>query len=227
MKDVTRPYVLLSAATSIDGYLDDASNERLLLSNEIDFDRVDAERAGSDAIMIGAGTIRADNPRLVVRSALRRRERLDAGRSADPIKVTVTGSGDLDPNAAFFTVGGADRLVYAKTAAVSALTDRLGDRADVIDAGAPVQLAKVLADLVARGVERLMVEGGGRLHTQLLAAGFVDELHLVIAPFLIGDSTAPRFVTDGRFPFTPANPLRLAETRQMDNVVLLRYLAIR
>jgi len=226
MENSARPYVLLSAATSIDGYLDDASNERLLLSNEIDFDRVDAERAASDAIMIGAGTIRADNPRLVVRSAHRQRERLDAGRPADPMKVTVTGNGDLDPNADFFTTGAADRLVYARTSAVVALTDRLDHRATVIDAGEPVRLAGVLADLVTRGVDRLMVEGGGRLHTQLLSAGLVDELHLVIAPFLVGDSTAPRFVTDGRFPFTPANPLRLAETRQMDNVVLLRYLAI-
>ncbi|WP_198932387.1 dihydrofolate reductase family protein, partial [Pseudonocardia sp. Ae717_Ps2] len=61
-----RPYVLLSVAMSIDGYIDDASDERLLLSNSADFDRVDEVRAQSDAIMIGAGTLRADNPRLLV-----------------------------------------------------------------------------------------------------------------------------------------------------------------
>ena len=53
-----RPYVLLSCAMSIDGYLDDGSGERLLLSNEADLDRVDAVRAGSDAILVGAATIR-------------------------------------------------------------------------------------------------------------------------------------------------------------------------
>lgn len=64
-----RPYILLSVATSIDGYIDDASGEPLALSNAADFDRVDEVRAGCDAILVGAGTVRADDPRLLVRSA--------------------------------------------------------------------------------------------------------------------------------------------------------------
>ena len=225
MPTTDRPYILLSAATSIDGYLDDASNERLLLSNDTDFDRVDAERARADAILVGAGTIRADNPRLLVRSAQRRAARQAEGRSATPIKATITGGGDLDPACAFFTTGDVDRLVYTRTGALKAVRDRLSDAADVIDAGDPVDIPRILTDLAARGVRRLMVEGGGRLHTQLLAAGLVDELHLVIAPFLVGDSRAPRFVSDARFPFDRAHPLRLVETRQMGDVVLLRYSA--
>ena len=63
-----RPYVLLSCGMSIDGYLDSPVLHRLLLSNEADFDRVDEERAASDAILVGAQTIRRDNPRLLVRS---------------------------------------------------------------------------------------------------------------------------------------------------------------
>ena len=61
-----RPYTLLSCAMSLDGYLDDASDRRLILSNEADFDRVDEVRAGCDAILVGAATVRNDNPRLVV-----------------------------------------------------------------------------------------------------------------------------------------------------------------
>ena len=57
-----RPYVLLSAAMSADGYLDDASGARLVLSDEADLDRVDELRAGADAILVGAQTIRSDNP---------------------------------------------------------------------------------------------------------------------------------------------------------------------
>ncbi|MFJ6956379.1 dihydrofolate reductase family protein, partial [Micromonospora aurantiaca (nom. illeg.)] len=68
----TRPYVLLSCAMSIDGYIDDATTERLLLSNDDDLDRVDATRAGCDAIMVGAATVRRDDPRLLVRSERRR-----------------------------------------------------------------------------------------------------------------------------------------------------------
>ena len=61
-----RPYVLLSCGMSIDGYLDNASGKRLLLSNDADFDRVDDVRASCDAILVGAGTVRLDNPRLLV-----------------------------------------------------------------------------------------------------------------------------------------------------------------
>ena len=67
-----RPYVLLSCAMSIDGYIDDASNTRLLMSNDADFDRVDEVRAGCDAILVGANTIRRDNPRLMVRAEVGR-----------------------------------------------------------------------------------------------------------------------------------------------------------
>jgi len=67
-----RPYVLLSCATSADGYLDDASPRRLILSGPADLDRVDEVRAGCDAILVGAGTIRADDPRLLVRDPRRR-----------------------------------------------------------------------------------------------------------------------------------------------------------
>ena len=84
-----RPYVLLSCATSIDGYIDDASDQRLLLSNDDDLDRVDAVRASCDAILVGAGTVRRDDPRLLVRSADRRAERVACGRPASPTKVML------------------------------------------------------------------------------------------------------------------------------------------
>jgi 5-amino-6-(5-phosphoribosylamino)uracil reductase len=78
-------------------------------------------------------------------------------------------------------------------------------------------------DLAHRGVERLMVEGGGIVHTQFLADDLVDELHLVVAPFFVGDSSAPRFVRDGRFPWNAGRRAMLAEVRQIGDVVLLRY----
>ncbi|MZE51824.1 deaminase, partial [Streptomyces sp. SID5770] len=76
----TRPYVILSAAMSVDGYLDDTRSERLLLSNAEDFDRVDQVRAESDAILIGANTMRKDNPRLLVNSDERRAQRVAEGK---------------------------------------------------------------------------------------------------------------------------------------------------
>ena len=92
-----RPYVLLSCATSADGYLDDASPRRLILSGPADLDRVDEVRAGCDAILVGAETIRADDPRLLIRDPRRRARRAARGLPEHPARVTLTATGDLDP----------------------------------------------------------------------------------------------------------------------------------
>ena len=218
-----RPYTLLSCATSIDGYLDSATEQHLLLSNDADLDRVDAVRAACDAILVGAATVRNDNPRLLVRTKARRDERVARGSGPSPIKVTVTGRAQLDPCANFFATGEAEKLVYCASAAVTEARDRLGRVATVVDAGRPVDMQWVSEDLYARGVQRLMVEGGGTVHTQFLAADLADELNLVVAPFFVGDSRAPRFVSDARFPWNPDRRATLAEVRRIGDVVLLRY----
>ncbi|WP_067481424.1 RibD family protein [Actinomadura hibisca] len=219
-----RPYVLLSCAASIDGYIDDATQERLLLSNDEDFDRVDEVRATCDAILVGANTIRQDNPRLLVRSSERRAERTARGLPESPVKVTLSARGDLDPGAKFFTEGAIDKLVYCADATADKCREQLQDVATVISAGDSIDLTRVLDDLAARGIRRLMVEGGGTIHTQFLTEGLADELQLVIAPFFVGDSTAPRFVGTGAFPHDSKRRMRLAETRQIGDVILARYL---
>jgi 5-amino-6-(5-phosphoribosylamino)uracil reductase len=208
---------------SIDGYLSSGTTTRLLLSNDADFDRVDAERAASDAILVGAGTIRKDNPRLLVRSPERRAARVAQGLAPSPMKVTVTQRVELDRAASFFAADGADKLVYCSTPAVDEARSRLGSAAAVVDAGEPVTMRRVCDDLGDRGVRRLMVEGGGAVHTQLLTCDLADELQLVVAPFFVGDSRACRFVGDGQFPWHPGRRATLAEVRQIGDVVLLKY----
>lgn len=218
-----RPYTLLSCSVSLDGYLDAATGARLLLSNDADFDRVDEVRAGCDAILVGAATVRCDNPRLLVRDERRRRDRVAHGRSPSPTKVTITRGGDLAPTANFFTAGEVDKLVYCSRSAARRTAERLGPAATVIDAGEHVDVCRVSEDLHARGVERLMVEGGGTIHTQFLTADLADELHLVIAPLFVGDSRARRFVGDGSYPWHPGRRARLVDVRPIGDVVLLRY----
>jgi 5-amino-6-(5-phosphoribosylamino)uracil reductase len=208
---------------SLDGYLDSADVARLRLSNDADFERVDAVRAGCDAIAVGATTVRHDNPRLMVRSAERRSERVARGLPPSPLKVTLTRSGDLDPAADFFRTGETQKLVYCPGPVAARVRARLGAVATVVGAGCEVDMRLVCEDLSARGVNRLMVEGGGTLHTQFLTADLADELQLVVAPFFVGDSRACRFVGDGRFPWTAERRAPLAEVRQIGDVVLLRY----
>ncbi|SFY53793.1 dihydrofolate reductase family protein [Streptomyces sp. F-1] len=214
------PYVLLSAAVSLDGCLDDTGPERLLLSGPSDFDRVDAVRASADALLVGAGTIRADNPRLLVNSPERRAARLAEGRPEHPLKVTVTATGDLDPTARFWHTGG-DKLVYTTDRGAARAARLLGGAADVVPLGPDLDWRALLGHLRAeRGVGRLMVEGGGTVHTQLLRQGLADELQLAIAPLIVGDPRAPRLFGPGRY---QEGRLRLVETRRIEDVVLVRY----
>jgi 5-amino-6-(5-phosphoribosylamino)uracil reductase len=222
-----RPYVLLSVAMSVDGCIDDATGTRLILSNDADLDRVDEARAGVDAILVGAGTIRRDNPALLVRAQARRSRRVARGLAASPARVTITASGDLDPAARFFTAGDGARLVYVPAGEQDRIRGRLAAAAgaEVIGAGGPpggAGLAGVLADLAARGVRRLMVEGGGAVLAQFLAEGLADELDLVVAPIFVGDPAAPRI--GGTSARAPLRRMHLAETRLIGDVVLLRYL---
>ena len=218
-----RPYTILSCGVSLDGYLDSATEQRLLLSNDADFDRVDEVRADSDAIMVGAGTVRRDDPALLVRSPDRQRKRVEQGTAPTPTKVTVTAEGDLDPGAQFFSTGDCDKLVYCASRNAARTGELLDGLATVIDGGPDVSMRRLSEDLHRRGVRRLMVEGGGTVHTQFLTEGIADELQLAVAPLFVGDSRAPRFVGDGEFPWCAENRAALVEARPIGDVVLLRY----
>jgi 5-amino-6-(5-phosphoribosylamino)uracil reductase len=241
-----RPYVLLSAAVSADGYIDDATAERLVLSDAADLDRVDEVRAGVDAILVGAGTIRADNPRLLVRSAARRAARAAAGGHASPVRVTLTSRGGLDPAARFFAAeAGGERVVYAAGPVAERVREQLSGTGAVVvdlsaleagaggsdggaragragDAGGAGGLGLILADLSRRGVGRLLVEGGAGVLTGFLAAGLADELQLMVAPFFVGGGV--RMTRAGVYPHGPGNPMRLAGVGRLGDAVLLRYL---
>jgi 5-amino-6-(5-phosphoribosylamino)uracil reductase len=217
--------VLLSAAVSLDGHLDDTGPDRLVLSSPEDLDQVDELRAGVDAILVGAGTVRADNPRLLVRAERRREARLRRGLPANPAKVTVTGTVDLDPAAAFFTAGPAERLVYVPDPLVGAATERLGQLATVVGAGDTLAVSVLLADLAARGVGRLLVEGGQAVHTLFLTADVVDELRLAVAPLFVGDPAAPRLGGPGVFPRSAVRRMRLVEVGAAGDTAVLHYRA--
>ncbi len=83
---------------------------------------------------------------------------------------------------------------------------RVGAVATVVDGGDPVDMRRVSEDLFARGVQRLMVEGGGTVHTQFLTADLADELQLVVAPFFVGDSRAPALRRRRLVPLEPGAP---------------------
>jgi 5-amino-6-(5-phosphoribosylamino)uracil reductase len=219
-----RPYTLLSCAVSADGCLDDASADRLVLSGPQDLDEVDELRAACDAIFVGAGTIRADNPSLLVRSQARAARREAASRPPHPLRVTVTATGRLDPSARFFT-GPGTPLVYCAASALGVAQARFGETAVIIDAGEPPSLRAIFDDLYSeRLVATLLVEGGSRILRDVLADDLADELRLAVAPFFVGAAAAPRFGLPAAYPHTPANPMTLAAARRLGDVAVLHYL---
>ncbi|RRO16667.1 deaminase [Saccharopolyspora rhizosphaerae] len=217
---MSRPYVLLSVAVSADGCIDDVSAGRFSLSNAADFDHVDQVRADSDAILLGAGTVRRDNPRLLVRSAQRCADRVARGLPEHPLKVVVSGSGDLDPELRLWQHGG-DKLVYTTDAGAAATA--VGDLAEIAPLGEDVEFGDLLDDLGSRGVKRLMVEGGTCVHTEFLRAGLADELRMAIAPMLVGQAGAPRFVHPAHFPGGPERRFHLEDVTRIGDVAVLHY----
>ena len=204
-----RPYTLLSCGMSIDGYLDSADAARLRLSNAADFDRVDAERARCDAILVGAATDPGRQP-------------APAGPLGGPARRTdvarapgITGQGHAHPagrpgrNGRLLHDGrlGQDRLLPQPGRRATSGPGWVRSRPSSTPARRRTSTWRgVLEHLSARGIDRVMVEGGGTVLTQFLTADLVDELHLVVAPLFVGDSRAPRLVGDGLLPLERPPP---------------------
>lgn len=181
-------------------------------------------RAGCDAILVGAGTVRKDDPRLLIRIPARRAARAARGLPPDPVRVALTSSGDLPADARIFASQGGPALVYCGSPAAPGLAARLGERAVVIAAGDPLSVRFVLDDLAERDVARLLVEGGSRVLRSVLEADLADELHLAVAPFFVGEADAPRFGLPGVYPRTPDDPMTLAEVSRLGAMTISRYL---
>lgn len=203
-----RPWVIVSVASSLDGCIDDRSPQRLILSSPQDLSAVDALRASCDAIMVGAGTIRSDDPALQVHSTWRRRLRQSSGISPSPLKVTLTRSGDLGAARRFFSDG--ESLIYTQkpprfTYPRSTTVEMQGSTMEAI-----------MADLARRGIARLMVEGGTSIISQVVR-GLADELRIAIAPLFVGDALAPRLLG----PQLPR--IKLKKSRRYGDTMVMHY----
>jgi len=170
--------VTLSAAVTADGYMDDNSPRRLLISTPEDMAEAYRLRIGHDAILAGAETLRRDNPALLLRDPEARRRRARSGLRPDLTKVTLTGSGRLDPTLRFFTEGDAEIYVFS-----TRRLDKLNDVATVITCDA-LNAATIVTELEKRGVRRLFVEGGARVLRMFLEERMADTLRLATNPAL-------------------------------------------
>jgi 2,5-diamino-6-(ribosylamino)-4(3H)-pyrimidinone 5'-phosphate reductase len=180
-----RPWIILNFAMSADGKLALADGTPVEISSKMDMIRVHKMRAECDAILVGVGTVAADDPKLYV----------SPQRVEDPpplIKVVLDASGRT-PAAARFLSSPGRAVVATIESTAPRLEEALGDRATVIACGdGPlVDLVDLMDHLVRMGVSRLLVEGGGETLWSFLSSGLVDEYSVYVAPLVIGGGTAP------------------------------------
>jgi len=179
-----RPYVFLKIAMSLDGRIATRTQDARWISGKESRARVHEWRSQVDAVMVGAGTVRADNPRLTARPI--------KAFARDPLRVVVDGKLSSDPKAAIFTqksrgetwvVGGGQAALNSKRETFEAQ----GTRVLSLPARAgKISLPVMMAALGEAGVTNLMVEGGGGLFEALIRERIFDELRIFMAPVLVG-----------------------------------------
>ena len=197
-----RPFVALKLAVSADARIAPPNGRRAWITESAARREAHRLRAGFDAILVGTGTWKADDPRLTVRGPVTPR--------VPPARVLLDRSGQVSRAARAFDPPGGPALVAAGPGRAAALRSRLGSRAEVVSVPAPARLLDMAALLQAlddRGYARVLCEGGGRLGACLLAAGHVDRLYLFLAPKTVGRDGVPALPATAPFRLPSASGL--------------------
>ena len=220
-----RPLVFINAAMSADGKISTVKRTQTRISGTEDFDRVDALRARSDAIMVGIGTVLADNPSLAVKSKNRREERKSAGQGENPLRIVVDSEARTPVDAEVLNKGEGKRIIAVSQRAILENVGQLGEKADVLVCGMEeVDLKKLLFLLWQRGVRRVMVEGGATLNWSLISQKLVDMIYTYVGNMIVGGETAPTLVDgEGFTKETEMVKLELLGVEKLDEGVLLKW----
>ncbi len=224
---MVRPYVYLNMAMTADGKITSAGREHPRFTSKEDRREMDRLRAEADAILLGAGTLRADNPVWHVRTPEMQEYRRTRGQRADPLRVVVTASGRIDPDSRFFQ-DSADRIIVTTEQAPAERFEAFAGKTELWRIGREqVDLPALLAKLAERGIDRLLVEGGGELNWGLVRDDLVDELHVTIAPVLLGGRDAPTLLEGLGLPMKQRRKLRLEQARREGDELFCRWTVIR
>jgi riboflavin-specific deaminase-like protein len=199
--DPGRPFVIAQLGQSLDGRIATVSGESRWINGESALDHLHRLRAAVDAVIVGVGTVVADDPRLDVRRV--------AG--ASPARVVIDPRGRVPPDAKVFRDDGVRRLLVR--AAACGTPAGVEEIAVTADSGGALPPAAILAALRREGFARVLVEGGAATISAFIDAGVVDRLHILVGRVIIGAGPAglalaprPR-LADALRPRVAAHPL--------------------
>ena len=215
--------ILVNAAISVDGKLSNADREQVAISGSSDFDRVDQIRAERDAIMVGVGTVIADDPHLDLDDPALQQQRKQRGEQPNPIRVVADSDGRTPLDARVLDDVAETYILTAETINPKRKRQLEKAGATVVVAGDnKVNLPAAIDELEDHGIESMLIEGGGELLYSVFAHGLVDKLSVYIGSMIIGGRDAPTLVDgegfDENFP-----KLSLETVTQIDDGVLLEY----
>ncbi|MFB6171799.1 MAG: 2,5-diamino-6-(ribosylamino)-4(3H)-pyrimidinone 5'-phosphate reductase [Haloarculaceae archaeon] len=216
-------HVHVNAAVSVDGKLSSRRREQVRISGPDDFARVDRLRADSDAVVVGVGTVLADDPHLTLDDPDHVAAREARGASSHPARVVVDTRARTPPDARVLDDAATTYLLVGAVAPADRVAELTERGATVVHAGDDrVALPEAFAALADRGVDDLFVEGGGELIYSLFADGLVDDLTVYVGSLVVGGRDAPT-LADGEGFVESFPALSLVGVERIDDGVLLRY----
>lgn len=182
-----RPYVTLKAAMSLDGKIADVHGTSRWITGDVARARVHRMRSEADAVAIGIGTVLRDDPALTVR--------LESAWPREPYRVILDSGARTPPTARVIAAGSAGRTLIAVARTAPAARIRRLESVGAVVLRCPtrhrrVALHGLLAELAAREVRGMLVEGGGEVHAAFVEAGLVDRVAIFVAPLLLGGREA-------------------------------------
>jgi len=215
---MARPYVILNAAMTLDGKIATVAGDSMI-SCGADLDRIHRLRAGVDAVMIGVGTVLADNPSLTVRRT----------RGKNPVRVIVDSEARTPLTAKVLDGSAKTIIAVTNRAPKQRVKGLLETGTQVVACGSEkVCLPKLVKKLYARGVRKILLEGGSTLNWSMLKQGLVDEVWIAIAPRIVGGTAARTLVGgDGFARVSKSVKLELSSMKWVGEDILLTYMVKR
>jgi len=216
-------HVVVNAAMSVDGKLSTRRREQITISGRDDFERVDRIRTAVDGVMVGIGTVLADDPHLVLDDSEGRRQRRDDGRPTSPARIVVDSRGRTPPDGRICD-DETETYILVSEAAPQARCQALTETgAQLLVAGDDrVDLSTAFDQLEAAGVGSLLVEGGGELIFSVIENELADELQVFVGSLIIGGRNAPT-LADGEGFVGDFPRLSLDGVQQVGDGVVLSY----